>query len=405
MFKDSDGKLRSKASGRNLEEGKAERARILVKKAEGTRVAPPTKITFEEYGRTWLSTLIVRQSTIGLYRQHFEKHLVPAFGRKRLADITDDDVRSLIADLTRKKRSPYTIRAVLVPLTKILSRAEDAELIRASPMRKLKTSDRPAASNGERRSLNSDDTKKLLAAAGKHRALIAVGSYTGLRLAEVLGLTWEDIDFESGFVHVRKQLGRDRQANGSQDRPLAPGRRADPRPRDDPQDASDREPVQGADRLRVRWTGEEGTRSPLDQSRRAAHRCEGESRGRHLPHAAPLVRDAADLRAEAGRRIRESSVGACEQRDHAQGVLARVGQRAQHRPTARRAVRALRERRRGRELTFGLTSRSVVQGGREAFSPKLAYRLGFRRRGAWRSLVSALVWGTRGPEFESRRPD
>ena len=27
------------------------------------------------------------------------------------------------------------------------------------------------------------------------------------------------------------------------------------------------------------------------------------------------------------------------------------------------------------------------------------------RRGAWRSLVSALVWGTRGPEFESRRPD
>ena len=27
------------------------------------------------------------------------------------------------------------------------------------------------------------------------------------------------------------------------------------------------------------------------------------------------------------------------------------------------------------------------------------------RDGAWRSLVSALVWGTRGPEFKSRRPD
>jgi hypothetical protein len=27
------------------------------------------------------------------------------------------------------------------------------------------------------------------------------------------------------------------------------------------------------------------------------------------------------------------------------------------------------------------------------------------RNGAWRSLVSALVWGTRGPEFKSRRPD
>jgi hypothetical protein len=26
-------------------------------------------------------------------------------------------------------------------------------------------------------------------------------------------------------------------------------------------------------------------------------------------------------------------------------------------------------------------------------------------RGAWRSLVSALVWGTRGPRFKSGRPD
>ena len=31
---------------------------------------------------------------------------------------------------------------------------------------------------------------------------------------------------------------------------------------------------------------------------------------------------------------------------------------------------------------------------------------GYRcRRGAWRSLVSALVWGTRGRQFESARPD
>lgn len=28
-----------------------------------------------------------------------------------------------------------------------------------------------------------------------------------------------------------------------------------------------------------------------------------------------------------------------------------------------------------------------------------------RQRGVWRSLVSALVWGTRGPEFKSRHPD
>ena len=41
----------------------------------------------------------------------------------------------------------------------------------------------------------------------------------------------------------------------------------------------------------------------------------------------------------------------------------------------------------------------------EPSSPVSGCSLGWPGRGAWRSLVSALVWGTRGPEFESRRPD
>jgi hypothetical protein len=35
----------------------------------------------------------------------------------------------------------------------------------------------------------------------------------------------------------------------------------------------------------------------------------------------------------------------------------------------------------------------------------MGVRLVSKPYGAWRSLVSALVWGTRGPEFKSRRPD
>src|SRR4051812_48712368 len=56
--------------------------------------------------------------------------------------------------------------------------------------------------------------------------------------------------------------------------------------------------------------------------------------------------------------------------------------------------------------TGGLTRRSLY------VEPRNGATCGERRRvsyppphGAWRSLVSALVWGTRGPEFKSRRPD
>jgi integrase len=111
--------------------------------------------------------------------------------------------------MTRTGYSPYTIRGALTPLGRIFRHAERRNLIPSCPLRRLESSERPASSSGERRSLTADETQKLLAAADKHRALIAVGAYTGLRLSESLGLTWEDVDFAGEFIRVRKQLARD----------------------------------------------------------------------------------------------------------------------------------------------------------------------------------------------------
>jgi integrase len=36
--------------------------------------------------------------------------------------------------------------------------------------------------------------------------LLATAIYTGLRLSELLGLAWSDVDLEAGYLHVRKQL-------------------------------------------------------------------------------------------------------------------------------------------------------------------------------------------------------
>ena len=38
--------------------------------------------------------------------------------------------------------------------------------------------------------------------------MIATVLYSGLRISEMLGLTWEDIDFAAGLIHVRAQLSR-----------------------------------------------------------------------------------------------------------------------------------------------------------------------------------------------------
>ena len=38
--------------------------------------------------------------------------------------------------------------------------------------------------------------------------MLATVLYTGLRISELLGLIWDDIDFAAGVIHVRAQLSR-----------------------------------------------------------------------------------------------------------------------------------------------------------------------------------------------------
>ena len=38
--------------------------------------------------------------------------------------------------------------------------------------------------------------------------MVATALYTGVRISELLGLIWDDIDFDQGEVHVRAQLSR-----------------------------------------------------------------------------------------------------------------------------------------------------------------------------------------------------
>lgn len=48
----------------------------------------------------------------------------------------------------------------------------------------------------------------LAAALTGYRTLLATAALTGLRLSELLGLVWSEVDFDAGVIRVRKQLDR-----------------------------------------------------------------------------------------------------------------------------------------------------------------------------------------------------
>jgi integrase len=79
----------------------------------------------------------------------------------------------------------------------------------ADPVELLEPDERPRHSRRRQRVLGRTEIERLLGACSpKGRLLLATALYSGLRISELLGLIWEDIDFAAGLIRVRAQLSR-----------------------------------------------------------------------------------------------------------------------------------------------------------------------------------------------------
>jgi integrase len=96
-------------------------------------------------------------------------------------------------------------------LSRIFATAERASVVQRNPVRQLDQGERPAMNDREQRILSPTELQLLLSKAREFRALIAVGAFAGLRLGEALGLRWQEVDTKAGFLHVRSQLGHNRE--------------------------------------------------------------------------------------------------------------------------------------------------------------------------------------------------
>ncbi|HZS62857.1 MAG TPA: site-specific integrase [Gemmatimonadaceae bacterium] len=210
QFRDSDGRLRFKTMDGSFEDAKQLRAELTTKVRKGELVRP-TRATFGEYAEAWLAGLDRRPNTLSTYRYALDRHLLPRFKRRRLTEIQPDDLRRMVVEMKRDGFSAATTGSALNVLAGIMKRAVREGQLASSPLARLDAHDRPKPGKADRRILSETEITAVLARAGRHRPLIAVLIFAGLRMGEALGLRWENIDFDQGFIRVRKQLDRRRQ--------------------------------------------------------------------------------------------------------------------------------------------------------------------------------------------------
>lgn len=208
-FRDSMGKQRWKVVDGGEQEARDALDEIRRKLRRGERVAP-TKQTVAQVADAWLATQgELRPRTREKYDWALKRHILPRLGRLKIAQVTEDHVAVMISELLEQGYKPWTVRSVLTPLGRVFSYAARRGLIAGNPVDRLERGERPTVGRRDMRILNRDEIGGLLqSATTRYRPLLATAVFTGLRIGELLGVTWANVDFEAGVVRVRRQLNR-----------------------------------------------------------------------------------------------------------------------------------------------------------------------------------------------------
>ena len=119
--------------------------------------------------------------------------------------------RSRVRTKQGNKRRPATINRELSVLSKALTLAVKANVIRRNPCREV---ERLKVDNARTRFLTEDEEARLFEALGDHQMvkdIVTMALNTGMRQGEIFSLRWFDVDLTRGFVHVRQtKTGKDR---------------------------------------------------------------------------------------------------------------------------------------------------------------------------------------------------
>ena len=174
-------------------------------------------MTVEEWMNTWIDcyNAKVKQSTKARYKQDIRCHIIPGLGSIKLQELKTLRIqRFLNLCQENKGLAEKSLKNIYLVLDKAMTRAQKDGLIKKNPctdaeipayetpqkeMRPLKDTEVPAFL----KAIQGDD----------YECLFFVALFTGMRESEIIGLTWDEIDWENDSIHLQHQLVRTKEKN------------------------------------------------------------------------------------------------------------------------------------------------------------------------------------------------
>lgn len=166
-----------------------------------------SNINFITFAQKWLDDYAkpnLRERTVQGYKDYLNLRLIPYFGNMNLSDIQLYDIQKFVNSLS-STLSSETIRKYKNCLSCIFNYAVRWNFLKFNPCngviipKGLDTSVKPVF-------LTKDEVEQLLLYLNKedlkHQIIVRLALQCGLRRSEILGLTWNAIDFKNNTISI-----------------------------------------------------------------------------------------------------------------------------------------------------------------------------------------------------------
>jgi len=166
---------------------------------------------FAQFAKHYIETYAKVTTKINTWRGYeciLKNHLLPVWGERRMCDIKRADVKALVLEKQNDGHKVGTVNNIKNLISGIFNLALEEEIVQANPATNVCKYIRMPERKKCIAVLSKDEVSALLGLVlqkyPQHYPVLLCAFRTGMRMGELAGLAWDDVNFDANMIQVRR---------------------------------------------------------------------------------------------------------------------------------------------------------------------------------------------------------
>lgn len=166
-------------------------------------------LTLNEWFEEWFQTYklpVVKETSVFPMKRKFYSSFGAILGERPVSSITNIDIQGVINRMSQEGRATSSMRESLGRMRECMESAKNNQIITLNPCFEINV---PWENTQVRRRFLSREEQNTFLGATEHnwyKEMFYIMFLTGMRIGEVGGLMWKDVDFENKCLHINRSL-------------------------------------------------------------------------------------------------------------------------------------------------------------------------------------------------------